>query len=190
MRASLASRRLQHLGPASSFLVGLAGLVASACDGNPVSPSGQPNLTIMLTDAVTDDVEQVNVYFTSVTAKPIDGPVVELALELTENPIDLLTLADDATTLAAGVVEPGGYEFIHINIDERRSHIVENGIRKSLQIPSEEVKVLGGFTVDDDQQATVTIDFDAAESLILRGSGEWLLRPVIVLTGNDRRSQF
>ena len=109
------------------------GLVAWACGDSPVSPSGQANLTILLTDDLTDDVEQVNIYFTSVTAKPIDGPVEELALALTENPVDLLTLADDVTTLAAGVVELGDYEFIHINIDER-SHIVENGIQKPLQL--------------------------------------------------------
>lgn len=81
MRASPAPRRLRHLGLALSLSVGLIGLVASACDSSPVSPSGQPNLTIMLTDDITDDVEQVNVYFTSVTAKPVGGPVVELALE-------------------------------------------------------------------------------------------------------------
>ena len=167
----------------------LGGLSARACGDSPVSPSGQANLTVLLTDDLTDDVEQVNIYFTSVTAKPVDGPVEELALELTEHPVDLLMLADEVTTLAAGVVQLGDYEFIHINIDEGRSHIVENGIQKPLQVPSEEVKVLSRFTVDEGHQTSVTLDFDADESLVLRGNGEWLLRPVIVTTGNNTSSQ-
>jgi hypothetical protein len=189
MPACLARQGLRRVGAALCFSIGVTGLVASACDGNPASPSGPSNLTILLTDDITDDVEQVNIFFTGVTAKPSDGPVEEIALRLTENPIDLLTLADDVTTLAAGVVEPGRYEFIHINIDERRSHVVENGIRKALQIPSEEVKILGGFIVDEDHRTTLTLDFDARTSLIRRGNGEWLLRPVIVITGNDMSSQ-
>ncbi len=168
---------------------GLAVVILFACGENPLSPSGRANLAVLLTDDITDDVERVNVYFTSVTAKPVGRSVETLRLELTENPIDLLELDDRVVRLAAGVVEPGTYEFIHINIDEGRSHIVEKGVRRSLQIPSEEVKVLGNFKVDDDHQTTLTLDFDADDSLIRLGNGRWLLRPVIVIIGNNVSSR-
>ncbi len=125
-----------------------------ACSESPFSPSDNANLSILLTDDLTDDVEQVNIYFTSVTAKPVGKPVRELRVELETNPINLLELDDRVTKFAAGVVEPGAYEFIHINIDENRSSIVENGVRKSLRIPSEEVKILGTFTVEDNHRTT------------------------------------
>lgn len=167
-------------------------VLANACGDGPVSPtalSGGANLAVMLTDAPIDDVEQVNIYFTGVTAKPEGSRVQELTLALAENPVNLLALTDKTVSFATGVVDPGRYEFLHINIDERRSSLIEDGTRKSLRIPSEEVKILGGFTVDSDHKTTITLDFDAKTSLVRLGNGEWLLRPVIVITGNNTSSQ-
>ena len=82
-----------------------------------------------------------------------------------------------------------GYEFIHINIDEDKSYIVEGGERKPLQVPSEEIKIVGGFNVGDETVTTLMLDFDAKASLVLRGNGEWLLIPIVVITGNNTSSQ-
>jgi hypothetical protein len=162
----------------------IAALVA-ACSG-PTTPDGSGTLRLMLTDALTDEVEAVNIYFTSVTAKPVgEGPPVELALELTPNPVNLLTLADTVTAFAAAAVEPGAYEFIHINIDASRSHIVEAGVEKALQVPSGEVKILQGFTVEENETTEITLDFDADASLVQLGNGGWLLKPVIVHAGRN-----
>jgi hypothetical protein len=78
-------------------------------------------------------------------------------------------------------VENGSYEFIQIELDESQSNVIEDGVMKSLQIPSEKIKVLGGFEVKDGETTTVLLDFDAEKSLVLRGNGEWLLKPVILL---------
>lgn len=163
-------------------LVAVLSGIAVSCGSSPSAPDGSAMLRIMLTDAVTDDVEAVNVYFTSVTAKPMDGPPLDLVLELAPNPVNLLTLADTVTRFAAAAVEPGAYEYVHINIDEDRSSLVENGVEKRLRIPSEEIKIAGGFVVDGDTLTTVTIDFDADASLVALGNGEWLLKPVVVVT--------
>jgi hypothetical protein len=166
--------------------LGVAGLLAAACSGgNPTSPSGSANLRLMLTDAPIDDVDEVNIYFTNVTAKPVGEPPVDLTLSLQTNPVDLLTLTDDITGFAAGAVPPGQYEFIHINIDQSRSHVVEDGVEKPLRVPSREIKVLNGFTVDQNNLTTLTLDFDAKASLVSLGNGDWLLKPVVVVTGND-----
>jgi hypothetical protein len=149
-------------------------------------------LRLLLTDDPIDDVDEVRIYFTSATVKPKDGPVEqELALELdegAENPVDLLELQDDVIGFAAGLVAPGAYEFIHINIDERKSYIVENGQKKSLQVPNEKVKIVGGFSVGEDAITTLTLDFDAKASLLKRGNGEWLLTPIVLITGNNTSS--
>jgi hypothetical protein len=163
--------------------------IAAACGSNPTSPSGNTNLRLMLTDAPIAGLEKVNIYFTTVTAKPAGRPPEELSLQLTENPVDLLTLSDKVIGFASGVVAPGDFEFIHINIDEQRSHLVVNGQQRPLQIPSEEIKVVGGFTVKDDHTTTLTLDFDAEASIVTLGNGEYLLRPVVVVTGNNTSSQ-
>lgn len=169
--------------------VAVTSLTASGCGDSPTAPSGNPNLTLLLTDDLTDEVEQVNIHFTGVTAKPVGKPVQRLSLALEENPVNLLELDDKVTTFAAAAVEPGTYEFIHINIDESRSGIVEKGVPKPLRIPSEEVKILGSFTVDADHKTTLTLDFDADDSLVRLGNGGWLLQPVIAITGNNTSSQ-
>jgi hypothetical protein len=178
---------------ALSLVAGIVSLLANACADNPASPTSVngigANLAVMLTDAPIDDVEQVNIHFTSVTAKPEGKPVQELTLALTQNPVNLLALTDRTISFATGLVEPGRYEFVHINIDARRSNLVEKGVQKSLQVPSEEVKILGGFAVDNDHKTTITLDFDARSSLVRLGNGEWLLRPIIVMTGNNSSSQ-
>ena len=169
-------------------VLAVAGLVA-ACSDSPTSPSGNTNLRLMLTDAPIEGLEKVNVYFTSVTVKPVGKPSEELTLQLQENPVDLLTLDDKVVGFAAGVVTPGDFEFIHINIDESKSFIVVNGAQRPLRVPSEEIKILGGFKVDETQVTTLTLDFDAQASIVTLGNSEFLLKPVIVKTGNNSSSQ-
>lgn len=161
-----------------------SGVLFAACSDNPSSPSGTGNLRLMLTDAPAG-VDQVNVYFTTVDAKPVGGSMERLTLQLATNPVDLLTLDDRVVGFAAGEVTPGDYEFIHINIDQDRSYLVENGVRKTLRVPSQEIKVVGGFSIEDDHTTTLTLDFDADASLNKLGNGDWMLRPVVIITGKS-----
>ncbi len=168
----------------AAILAAAIGLLATACSDSPSSPSGSGNLRLMLTDAPAG-VDQVNIFFTSVDAKPVGGSVERLQLELASNPIDLLTLDDRVVGFATGAVDPGDYEFIHINIDQDRSYLVENGVRKPLRVPSQEIKVVGGFAIDDDHTTTLTLDFDADASLNKLGNGDWMLHPVVIITGKN-----
>jgi hypothetical protein len=166
-----------------------SGLLLAACGDNPASPSGTgSNLRLMLTDAPAG-VDQVNIYFTSVDAKPVGGSLEHLTLNLASNPIDLLTLDDKVVGFAAGEVDAGEYEFVHINIDQDRSYLIENGVRKPLRVPSQEIKVVGGFAIDDAHVTTLTLDFDADASLNKLGNGDWMLRPVVLIAGKDTRSR-
>jgi len=172
----------------------IAGLVTASCSG-PTSPSGSQNLRLMLTDAPADEVEGVYVYFTSVTVKPVGQPPEDMDLTLDPNPVDLLALADVETLFAAGAVPVGSYEFIRINIDQDLSYALKLGgnpanatDRLPLRVPSEEIKILGGFAVDADTTTTLTLDFDVDASLVKLGTGDWLLRPVIVITGHNTSS--
>ena len=159
-----------------------AALTLTACD-SPTAPSESPNLVVQLTDDHTQQVDKVNVYFTTVTAKPVDGPTETLDLELTTNPQDLLVLQDTVITLATGDVPVGEYDFLMINLDEAMSHLVLlDGDQVPVRLPSEEIKILGGFEVADETTTTITLDFDAEQSLVSLGNGGWLLKPVIIRT--------
>ena len=168
-----------------SWLLGLFGVLTVAavvsCNGSPTSPSADRNLFVQLTDDHTENVEQVNIFFRSVTANPVGGPPETMILELSSNPQDLLVLRDAVIPLATAVVTPGDYESLRINLDEQQSSIVEGGMTLPLRIPSQEIKILGRFRVDDDGTTTITLDFDAERSLVRLGNGEWLLKPVIAM---------
>jgi hypothetical protein len=162
-------------------LLGAAALVAAACD-QPAEPTGGGTLRIMLTDAPRRNVEQVNIYFTSVTVKPMGRGIEQVDLALPQNPIDLLTLHDQVVALAAAAVGSGAYDFIQINVDPAQSAIVVDGQSLSLRVPSRDVKVLRPFSVDEGGETTITLDFDAERSLVSLGNGQWLLTPQIVVS--------
>lgn len=176
-------RKFPHIAFAFAAVVALSlmALVSCSDSDSPSAPSGTM-LRVELTDAPTDELAAVNVYISGLTIKPTTGPVERIANDI--GSIDLLTLRDTRELLVAAEVEPGDYEFIHVDLDEAGSSVVDAATNEELplQIPSEEIKVQGGtFTVAPDVTTTVLLDFDADQSLIRRGNGEWLLTPVILL---------
>ena len=168
----------------TAVLVVVVGLVG-ACGGSgdsPTAPTGG-TLIVRLTDDPADEVSEINVFISGLTVKPFESPVVRIAQEI--GIVDLLTLQDSTQVLTTAAVEPGSYQFIQVDLDETQSTIVElaSGVTKDLKIPSQEIKVFGGFEVLEDGTTTLTLDFDGAQSLKKRGNGEWLLQPVILQIG-------
>lgn len=164
-------------------LVPLA-LVSCSDSDSPSAASGAM-LRVELTDAPTDELAAVNVYISGLTVKPTDGPVERIAQDI--GPVDLLALRETRELLVAAQVAPGDYEFIRVEFDEAGSSVVDAATNRELplQIPSREIKVLGGFIVAPDATTTVLLDFDADRSLIRRGNGQWLLKPVILLANTS-----
>lgn len=154
-------------------------LVSCSDSDSPSAPSGTM-LRVELTDAPTDELAGVNVYISGLKVKPAIGPVEHIVNDI--GPIDLLTLRNTSELLVAAEVAPGDYEFIEVELDEAGSSVVDAATNEELpvKIPSEKIKVLGGFTVAPDATTTVLLDFDADRSLKRRGNGEWLLEPVIL----------
>lgn len=173
----------------SVVLALLAGALLAGCDDSPTGPESQ-NLTIMLTDDHTDRLQSVNVFVESLTVKRSGAPVEhDVPVVLASNPQDLLLLTDDVVPLAVGSLEPGAFEFIQVELDESRSSVVEDdGTEKSLRIPSEEIKIVGGFEIPEDGSVEIVLDFDVEASMVLLGNDEWLLRPQIVITSVDTDS--
>ena len=170
-------------GGAKFFALAAAlGLLFVACNGSnssPTSASGTGHLTIKMTDAPTDEVSEINVYVTGLTIKKSDAPVQRIATDL--GIVDLLTLQGTTKQLVDLGVPAGDYEFVQVELDQSRSNVVvkATGDIEPLKIASEQIKVLGGFTVPEGGDLAVTLDFKADESLNQLGNGDWLLTPVI-----------
>ena len=160
-----------------------AGILLAACgssNNSPTSASGNGMLSVQMTDAATDEVTSINVYVTGLMIKPKNGAVQRISNSV--GLIDILTLQGTTKQLVDLGVPAGDYEFVQVELDQTRSNVIvkAGGAIEPLQIPSQEIKVLGGFTVPDGGSTTVTLDFKAAPSLQHLGNGGWLLTPVIV----------
>lgn len=170
---------------AGRALCALAGLLLTiGCNDSPTSVRTSGNLAVRLTDAPVDGLSKVNVFITGLTVKPAGGPVERIAGEV--GLVDLLELRGTTRLLATAGAEPGEYEFIQVELDSSRSNVVVEATNETLplQIASQEVKVLGGFTVAPAAETVVTLDFDAAASLREPRDGEYLLVPVIAMVGS------
>lgn len=145
-------------------------------------------IQVNLTDAPIDmtTVEKVEVTITDVIVYPGNddmpevngGPIVLLTRPET---FDLLTLTDGATTLlASGEVPAGDYNRIRLEVTDA-TLTYKDGTEEPLKIESGKVDVPIRFHVGADETSAVTLDFDAAASVMVNetASDTLILRPVV-----------
>jgi hypothetical protein len=95
---------------------------------------------------------------------------------------DLLTLRNGASVvLGDTLLDAGRYTQIRLIIGTG-SNVVVDGVTYPLEISSGEqtgVKLNHSFVIEDGLLYELLLDFDAERSIILTGSGEYILKPVI-----------
>ena len=159
-------------------------------------------LAIKMIDEPTEEICQLVVYIKDIRVKPDGESPMLLGTDI--GSWDLLSLTQGVEApLGTWVVDAGVYQFIEMLLDESRSHVIERNldvpgtddvpncfddIQTPLQIPSEKFKVNGGpFSVAT--ETTVTIDFDAKNSLKRKGSPNnpkgWQLNPKVSIVEVD-----
>jgi len=161
----------------------LAVLLIAACGEDPTAPANPGQLAVRLTDAPAQDITSINVLVTGLKVKRVGEPEQDFSIDV--GSVDLLTLEDSSILLGSHAVEAGEYEYIMVELDEMHSSIVVGLLDMSLRIPSEKIKVLGSFEVSEGGTTTVTLDFDARDSVQQLGNGAWLMTPIIVISGVD-----
>ncbi len=140
-------------------------------DTKPMLPPG--------TEKVLVTFDQVSVH----KNEGVEGEWISLPLLKTPYSIDLFQLAEGKTTSLVPPVElePGRYTQVRVGVT--RATIIIGGVAYSVQIPSENLKtdqafefiVTGGGRVD------LTVDFDLSQSMMVTGSGNFKLKPVLRL---------
>lgn len=184
-------------------VMGIGLLLAGCLDGNGVGgDSGQQTGTISLaiTDAPVDYAESVNLLIEAVELKPASGPSVSHEIQDPE-PINLLNLQGaDARSLVDDFEVPAGqYDWIrlHVNADGETTDNAWIVINEDpgpympgeypLFIPSAAqtgLKLVRGFTVPVDGEASFTIDLDLRKAIIRTGNGDFMMRPTFRLIDN------
>jgi hypothetical protein len=154
-------------------------------------PGQKGALEVRLVDAPTQDVKEIVVTITKVTAHSAGGGGWVLLGDKTAT-IDLLKL-QGGSFVQLGVVQmpPGRITQIRLYVKEDGPNYVTtpDGIHHPLTVPSgpqSGIKIKGGFEWPACATGNVTFDFDGKKSIFVhpKGAGagdEWLLRPVVRL---------
>lgn len=164
---------------------GLTGCLSSSSDGD----SG--SLSLGITDAPVDSLQEVNITFTGVTLKPADGSKISIDLDGART-LDMLELqrGNAAQLLEDQSVPAGDYNWIRLELDQDQMFVVEDGGGEvDLTVPSgsqQGLRLVSGFTVPQGSSADFTIDFDVRKAVTKPGSQkkDYKLRPALRLVDN------
>ena len=164
--------------------VGLIGCSGSGAD----APPARSKLSVSLMDAPVDGVTAVYVKITSMWIKPQgSGPAVQLPLEEAPLTVNLLELTDTnaAILIDEAVIESGSYEWLAMDVAAERnvrdSYVMtETGAEEEieLRVPSNRVRLVGGFDVPPNESLQLLFDWDMRQGLVYPpGQRQYLLKP-------------
>lgn len=92
---------------------------------------------------------------------------------------DFVKLEGIEAVLGSTPLEPGRYNQIRLNIVE--ATVTIEGEDRDATVPSGRLRLVGSFELVADETTLVTLDFDAEKSVVLRGTMDPLIRPVVKL---------
>jgi len=174
----------------SAFSALFLALAISGCSNSTTSP-GFGTISLKMTDA-PGVYQEVNLAIIQVSAHLAGTEAVAGAdsdstsgwhvLRAEPINVDLLTLRNGVfTTLALARVPAGHYTQIRLKLGAG-SNIVVDGVTYPLTVPSglqSGYKLVGSFDVPANGVLNLALDFDAARSIVLTGSGKYLLKPTV-----------
>lgn len=138
-------------------------------------------LEVRLTDA-PGDYEEVNIDIQSVEINNGEGNSGWTTLDVESGVYNILELTNGLDTLLASTELPAGrISQIRLILGDNNS-VKVNGVTKPLSTPSAQqsgLKLNLQAELSEGITYTITLDFDAARSIVRRGNGSYSLKPVI-----------
>jgi len=167
----------------------LATLSLAACSGGGDSPAptGPSKISVSLMDAPVDGVTAVYVKITSMWIKKEGGPAVQLPLTNTPMTVNLMELTDKnaAILIDEAVIEAGKYEWLAMDVAAERNVRDSYVMTKTggeeeieLRVPSNRVRLVGGFEVPPNESVKLLFDWDMRQGLVYPpGQHQYMLKP-------------
>ncbi len=160
-------------------------------------PSGVNNMRLSLTDAPSRELEQVfvNVDHAELFVKK-GGQAARLIVAQDLGLIDLLQLKNGVMLPMHDLALPTGIEItgIRLVLKGTDNHsIKKDGSRCEMQTPSGQqsgikIHLASPFTLEENFTYSMVLDFDAGKSVVVKGNGDCLLKPVLKLLQVTRRA--
>jgi uncharacterized protein (UPF0333 family) len=144
-------------------------------------------LTLQITDAPADlNISKALVTISKVEVHLAPGSINESEnvstgwFTVVEGPVqyDLVAIKDTREFLGSKNLTAGKYTQVRLSVD--KAIVTINGTEYDLSIPSNKIKLIQGFDIKADETTTLTLDFNAAESINARGNGGgYVMNPTI-----------
>jgi hypothetical protein len=159
------------------LLVVLAlGVVISGCVS---TETGTGKLVLHMTDKPGLNIESAVVTISKVQVHVDMGNNESGWYTVVEGPktFDLVQIKDVKAYLGEANLSVGIYTQIRLDVDS--AVVTINGTEYNLTIPSKTVKMVRSFEIKEGETITLTLDFDAQESIHEDGANKYIMRPTI-----------
>jgi len=158
--------------------------------------SGKGNLVLRITDAPAGlDVEKaevtisnVEVHFEGANAtNESNASVPGWSTVLNETKtFDLIQLVNVTELLGSADLEPGKYTQVRLTVESAVAVI--NGTEYNLTVPSKAIHLVHEFEIVEGETTTLTLDFNAQESIHSTKDGEYAMKPVIKVISEEEQT--
>jgi hypothetical protein len=172
----------------SSIIIVLIFCIIIGC----TSSGSTGNLTVLLTDwpILDKEVTAVNIFVTRIEVRPVSEENEEagwITFPDINEEFNLLNLQNGITvSLGVADIPIGTYTELRLHVSKENTIEFEDDVAKyPLKIPSgtsSGIKIKHTFTISEGDSLTITLDFDAQQSVKTAGGGgdvEYQLHPVI-----------
>jgi len=167
-------------------------LTAACGGGSSGGFAASGSLTIAITDAPVDGVDQVVVEFTGISVKPQEGPPIDFDFDEPRS-IDLRALTGDKTELLLdGASLPvGPYNWLRLHVNAELDGVLDSYVRRiddggqyELRVPSggaSGLQLVHQFNVLAGSETAFVIDWNLRQGLVRPPGlgGAYLLQPVL-----------
>ena len=172
--------------------VAIATVSLVGCFSSSSSSDGTGSLSLDVTDAPVDSLEEVNIAFTGITLNPRNGDRIEITLDeeqLEDQPINMLELqrGNAASLISDEEVPAGEYAWVRFDVDESRMSVLASDGSHDLTVNSARgLQLSSGFTIPQGGSADFTIDFDLRAAITNPQSEDqgYFLRPSLRIIDN------
>lgn len=170
------------------LLISTGVLIWVGCDKDE-SPTSPANMTVKMTDAPAEfeavyvEIEAVQVHYEDDENHPGADEDGWVFLETNAGLYNLLDLQNGVTVVLSDDVEiPAGQMTQMRLILGDDNHVIVAGIAIDLKTPSAQnsgLKININQNLEPNEEYEVVLDFDAEQSIVIQGDGDYLLKPVI-----------
>ncbi len=142
--------------------------------------TGKGSLQIYVTDALPKEVSAVEVKAKNIEVHKADASEDSWITVLKDPPVfDLVKIAGVNVLLGTSEIASGNYTQVRLDIAE--VNVTVEGKQFKATVPSDKLKLVGTFSVEEGKKTPITIDFDGEKSVVLTGKDNVMLKPVVKL---------